>query len=113
MPKNRRAIKRKTLHSEVEFYPPLDSGIRNAVEILRSGGIETFESCDGRPGHAYPEPTVRFHGDYSEGFRALSVALRAGLRITAMRRTWRVQYGEPTGPWWEMTFLREPVGSDG
>ena len=28
-----------------------------------------------RPGHSYPEPTVRFHGQPEEGFRALTVAL--------------------------------------
>ncbi len=25
---------------------------------LRSGGIETFESCQGGPGHSFPDPTV-------------------------------------------------------
>jgi hypothetical protein len=71
---------------------------------LRDAGIETFESCEGGPGHAYLEPTVRFHGDRSEGFRALSAGLQAGLRVTGLRRVWPVKDGEPTGPWWEMTF---------
>lgn len=86
------------------FDPPLDPGIVQEVEILRTAGIETFESCQGGPGHAYPEPTVRFHGDPSEGFLALAAALRGGLRVAAIRRAWPVIDGEPTGPWWEMTF---------
>ncbi|KKL60024.1 hypothetical protein LCGC14_2209410, partial [marine sediment metagenome] len=45
---------------EVDF--PIDPGIRYAVLVLRAGGIETFESCEGGPGHASPDPTIRFHG---------------------------------------------------
>jgi hypothetical protein len=86
------------------FDPPLDSGIRNAVEVLASAGVETFESCEGGDGHAYLEPTVRFHGGRPEGLRALSVAMQAGLRVSALRRVWPIQDGEPIGPWWEMTF---------
>jgi len=87
------------------FDPPLDRGIRDAVETLRAGGVETFESCEGGPGHAYPEPTVRFHGDQSEGLRALAVALKAGLKAADLRRVWPVIDDEPTGPYWEITFL--------
>ncbi len=87
-----------------EYEPPLDEGIRLAVECLRGVGIETFESCQGGEGHAYPEPTIRFHGDRSEGFRGLAVALRAGLGVQAMRRIWPIIDGEPTGPWWEFVF---------
>ena len=29
------------------YDPPLDAGIRIAVEVLRAEGIETFESCEG------------------------------------------------------------------
>jgi hypothetical protein len=94
---------------EEEFCPPLDPGIARAVRALRAGGVETFESCEGGEGHAYPEPTVRFHGEHPEGFRALSVAMQAGLRVTSLRRTWTVQDGEPHGPYWEMTFAREPA----
>lgn len=86
------------------FDPPLDPGIVNAVTALRIAGIETFESCEGGPGHAYAEPTVRFYGDKSEGFRALAAALRGGLLVAALRRAWPVVEGEPTGPWWELTF---------
>jgi hypothetical protein len=87
------------------YDPPLDSGIRAAVETLRAAGIETFESCEGGNGHTYPEPTVRFHGGRAEGFRAFAAAAQAGLQIAALRRVWPVIAGEPTGPWWELTFV--------
>lgn len=86
------------------YDPPLDPAIAHAVHLLQDAGVETFESCDGGPGHAYPEPIIRFHGDRPEGFRALAIALRAGLPVAALRRVWPIQDGEPTGPSWEMTF---------
>ena len=91
-----------------EFSPPLDRGIAPTVNLLRKANIETFESCEGGEGHAYPEPTIRFHGDRSEGFRALAVALQNGMDVKSIRRIWAVIDGEPTGPWWEMTFLPRP-----
>jgi hypothetical protein len=89
-----------------EFSPALDPGIVEAVRVLRDAGIETFESCEGGPGHAYPEPTVRFYGGRSQGFNALAAVLVSGLNVSALRRTWPINDGEPTGPWWEMTFVR-------
>jgi len=86
------------------YDPPLDAGIALVVEALRRHGIETFESCEGGPEHAYPEPTVRFHGEQSEGFRALAAALSEKLPVSELRRVWPVNEGEPTGPWWELTF---------
>lgn len=88
----------------LSFDPPLDTAIRPLVEALQEEDVETFESCQGGPGHAYPEPTVRFHGDTSEGFRALAAAMRLGLPVVELRRVWPVNDGEPTGPWWELTF---------
>lgn len=82
----------------------LDKGIAPYVEVLIEGGIETFESCQGGEGHSYPEPTIRFHGDRSEGFRALAIAMRPPLPVKALRRIWDVEDGEPTGPYWEMVF---------
>lgn len=86
------------------YDPPLDTGIADAVSVLAADGVETFESCEGGTGHAFPEPTVRFHGHRDEGFRALGIALRGGLRVNELRRVWDVIDGEPTGPHWEMTF---------
>ena len=89
---------------EIEFEQSLDPGIAQAVMILRKEGIETFESCQGGPGHSYLEPTIRFHGEYPEGFRAYSVALYNGLRVHSLRRIYEHQGEELKGPWWEMTF---------
>jgi hypothetical protein len=86
------------------FDPELDGGIASAVLALISGGVETFESCEGGSGHAYPEPTVRFYGDHAEGFRAMAVAMQARLPVRELRRVWPVNDLEPTGPWWELTF---------
>jgi hypothetical protein len=88
----------------VDYEPPLDRGIRDAVVALRAASIETFESCEGGLGHSYPEPTVRFRGDRSEGFKALAAAMQNGLAVAELRRVWPVNDGEPTGPWWELTF---------
>lgn len=89
---------------QAAFDPPLDAGIAGFVQTLINEGVETFESCHGGQGHAYPEPTIRFHGDRSEGLRALAIAIRAGFPVQELRRVWPVQDGEPTGPWWELTF---------
>ncbi len=82
----------------------IDAGIAPIVEALRGRGVPTYESCQGGEGHAFPEPTVRFHGDRFEGFQALSIALQLRLPVRALRRVWRVIDGEPEGPTWEMSF---------
>ncbi len=89
------------------YDPPLDAGIQQAVEVLNKGGVETYESCEGSEGHSYPEPTIRFHGDRSEGFKALALALQHSLPVVAIRRIWTVIDGEPTGPVWEIVFWRK------
>lgn len=85
---------------------PLDDGIKDAVILLQQNGVETFESCEGGMGHPFPEPTIRFHGDGSEGFRVLALAQKNGLRVDQLRRYYQVQDGEPTGPYWEVTFVK-------
>jgi hypothetical protein len=86
----------------------LDPGIAPIVDALRARGVPTYESCQGGEGHAFPEPTVRFHGSRLEGFQALTIALQLGLPVRALRRVWRVIDGEPDGPTWEMSFYRDP-----
>lgn len=88
----------------LDYSPSLDSGIEEEVSILNDHGIETFESCEGGEGHAYPEPTVRFHGDKSEGFKALAIALQNGLKPSKLGRVWDIIEEEPIGAYWEMTF---------
>jgi hypothetical protein len=83
---------------------PLDPEIAPTVRVLVNAGVETFESCSGRAGHAFTEPTVRFHGGQGEGMRVLGIALQHGLKVTALRRYWQILDGEPHGPHWEMTF---------
>ena len=90
----------------IKPVPGLDPGIGPFVEILRNNGIETFESCQGGKGHSYPEPTIRFHGDHSEGFKAFAVASCYALPVSCLRRIWTINDGEPTGPYWELVFWK-------
>src|SRR5579864_8916432 len=82
----------------------IDPGIANAVSILQQNGVETFESCEGGEGHAFPEPTVRFYGTPAAGPRALAVCMDHGLPVMALRRVWYMENHELTGPNWELTF---------
>ncbi len=82
----------------------LDPGIRRAVLILRSAGIETNESCEGGEGHSYPVPTISFRGSSWAGYHAFSVAMEHGLPVTSLRRVYDVLDTQLQGPWWEMTF---------
>lgn len=91
----------------VECRAHLDPGIRRMVEVLSDHGVHTFESCQGRSGggvHAYPEPTVAFHGGEGAGWQALAIALDHGLPMVHLRRRWDILDGTVTGPYWEMTF---------
>jgi hypothetical protein len=87
-------------------YPNLDPGIRRAVRVLQEAGVETFESREGGEDHAYPEPTIRFHGYRSAGWRALCAAQEHGLPVSQLRRKWPLIDREPVGPYWELV-LRE------
>ena len=88
----------------MQYDPPLDPGIAPAVQALVDEGIETFESCEGGEGHAFLQPTIRFHGQRDEGLRALAVVLRSGLPVVHLRRVWDIIDGEPSGPHWELAF---------
>ena len=90
--------------AEADFDPSLDPGIERAVLVLRGAGIETYESCEGGAGHAFAEPTVRFHGTHSEGYKAVAVAMENGLNVYELRRVWSIIDGELDGPFWELTF---------
>lgn len=82
----------------------IDAGIVKAVRLLNESGIETFESCEGGAGHAYPDPTVRFYGDHTEGFKAIALVLQHAMPVTSVRRIWQIIDAEPTGPYWEIVF---------
>ncbi len=98
----------RRVHKVQTVEDSLDPGIKNAVLVLRSAGIETFESCEGGPGHTFPEATIRFNGGQSEAFKALYVAMSHGLKVYNLRRVWRIEDGEPVGPWWEITLFPKP-----
>ena len=89
---------------EREVNPRLDPGIRHAVLVLRSAGVETFESCEGGPGHATPDPTIRFYGDAWAGYRAFAAAMEHGLPVLELRRVHDVYDGQLVGPWWALVF---------
>jgi len=73
--------------------------------LFQKHEIETFESCEGGPGHAYPEPTVAFYGAPEAGWRAVSVCLAYGLPVLSLKRAWDIlDMNELTGPHWEITF---------
>jgi hypothetical protein len=86
----------------------LDPGIKRAVLALRAAGIETFESCEGGKGHTFPEATIRFNGDHPEAFKAVYAAMSSGFKVYNLRRVWRIENGEPVGPWWEITLFPRP-----
>lgn len=88
----------------VDPETPLDSGIVEAVRVLREAGIETYESCEGGEGHSSPEPIVRFHGGRYAGWQALGAAQAVRLPVWALRRFWSIEDGEPVGPSWEIVF---------
>lgn len=97
-------------------YAGVDPGIVQIVRILAENGVETCQSCaasgpfgegagkQNGDSHSYPEPTVDFVGNFASGFYALQLALDYGLPVSELRRTWRMNSGEPEGPIWSMTF---------
>jgi hypothetical protein len=46
---------------EIDRDCPLDRWISYAVKVLRDNAIETYESCQGGPGHSFAEPTPQVH----------------------------------------------------
>ena len=82
----------------------LDIGIRHYVLVLRSQGVETCQSCQGGPGHAYLEPTIEFRGDAGEGLRAVGIAVSHRLPVSELRRVWNIHGKELDGPIWTITF---------
>lgn len=85
---------------------PIDPGIRRAVLVLRQAGIETFESCQGGEGHAFPEPTIKFSGGAWAGYKAFAVAMENGLPVARIQMVWNEVDKQLQGPWWEIVFSR-------
>jgi hypothetical protein len=90
------------------FYEGLDPGIRFAVRVLHAAGLETCQSCQGGPGHAYLEPTVDLiaGADDAVGFAALAALHGYGLLVANVSITWPVRHGVPYEKLWRITFVR-------
>ena len=98
-------------HSQnLPYVPGLDLGISALVHILRNHGVETFESCEGGGGHAFPEPTIRFSGQPGDGAHAYAITRTFALPVSQIRRVWDEIEGELTGPCWEIVFRRKWQG---
>jgi hypothetical protein len=93
--------------AEVCPHLPVDIGIVRAVRILRTGGILTFESCEGGEGHAFAEPTIKFGGTPEAGWQGIGRLLTYGLPVRRFSQSWSFDFGVPTGPDWEVTFWRK------
>lgn len=88
----------------------LDVGIAPWVLTLIKDDVATFESCQGGLGHAFTEPTIRFHGQVGEGMRVYALARTYGWPVQAVRRVWDDIDGELTGPVWEIVFWKDCLG---
>lgn len=99
----------KTKEYSTENDMCLDKEVKEIVDILRGEGVETIQSCSGKPGHPLPECTVTFCGGQAEGLRALSVALQRGLPVWSLYRTWDIVDKEITGPLWKLVFNLKEV----
>ena len=102
--------------SDLAMLNKCDPGVRPIVTALVAGGVDTFSSCDGTPGHLYHEATVVFRGNDAEGQRAAALVRAARHIPRELRRVWPANRENDTPPWWELTFalpgeaalLREP-----
>src|SRR5659263_562111 len=109
------------LAESTEWYPqggptlePRHTARRGAratgLKHRRTGWAVTEGPCGSAAlpeGHAFPLPTIRFHGGLYDGMRALGLAIERGLPVSALHRLWTVIDREPTGPHWELVFLRK------
>jgi hypothetical protein len=82
----------------------VDKGISRYVGIFLRNGIETCQSCEGGPGHAYPEPTIDCYGGIGSGWAILKVCLDFDLPIMTLCLFWDITDGLPTGPAWRAIF---------
>ncbi len=85
---------------------PLDPGIKEVVLILRSEGVETVESCEGGEGHPYKEPTIIFHGNPYEGFRAYTIVKNHGYLIDSLAYEYIESDGWLKGPYWRLVLAK-------
>lgn len=97
----------QTLVVDDAWYARLDSGIRFAVRVLHAAGVETCQSCEGGPGHAYDRPTIDLPaGNDADGFRALAALVSYGFDVLDVSMIWPVISGLPTERLWRLTLRR-------
>ena len=94
---------KKKRASECRRHPWLDWHPRPHVNEVRRL-LRASDSRGDFTEHTYAQPTIRFHGERPEGFRALAIALQARLPLDALRRISTINSGERTDAYWEMTF---------
>lgn len=87
-------------------YDGIDAGVRFAVRVLHSHGVETCQSCEGGAGHAYPVPTVDLLAGPNDaaGFLALAFLHTYGLPVASVAKHWSVQDGMPYEMLWRVEF---------
>ncbi len=87
-------------------YDGIDKGIRFAVRVLHSHGIETGQSCEGGDGHAYDHPTVDLAGGarYGDGFAALHFLTLHGLSVETVELVWTVDRGLIADNFWRIVL---------
>jgi len=73
----------------------LDPGIRRAVLVLRSARIATFESCQGGPGHAFPDPTGFL--EWKGGTLAIEINFRSGCTRIECIPPVHLRFSQPFG----------------
>jgi hypothetical protein len=97
---------RTKLWADPHAYDGIDEGIRFAVRVLHSRGIETCQSCQGGAGHAYPAPTVDMLAGSNDaaGFMALAYLHAFGLPVVSVSKCWSVSNGEPFEMLWRIEF---------
>lgn len=97
------ALRTVALRRMHDISEPLDPGITPVVELLRQAGVNTFSSCQGGEGHAFPVPTIRIspldprnmQGEIKRIAQILSSAGHSGYYLKQVE----AYQAEPV-PWW-------------
>jgi len=91
-----------------KWYRQLDAGIRFAVRLLHSRGIETCQSCQGGRGHAYDHPTIDLIAcaDDASGFAAVAALQSHGLTVSELQIVWPMKNGLPYEKLWRVVLLK-------
>lgn len=102
----KRARSARSMMKREEFYRGLDPGIRFAVRVLHSAGIETCQSCQGGEGHAYDNPTIDLiaGADEARGFAAIAALSEYGIPVIELAIVWPMCHGHPYEKLWRIVL---------